>query len=110
MKLPNADSAIVAREKIVDYLLNHQHPDGAGKARLFDAVGFTAGQWHELADALKDLAKRSPTCRRMDSTHGSKYIVEGSIESPSNQVVNIRSVWIIDCGKQVPRLVTAYPI
>ena len=34
MILPNVDSLIIAEEKIVDYLLNPEHPDGAPKAQL----------------------------------------------------------------------------
>ncbi|HWH91799.1 MAG TPA: hypothetical protein VNV64_08385 [Candidatus Binatia bacterium] len=40
MKLPNADAAVVAQEKIRDYLLNAAHPDNGGKAAFFVALGF----------------------------------------------------------------------
>jgi hypothetical protein len=52
MKLPNEDAAIVAREKVVGYLLNSRHPDGAGKAGFFESCGFRAEEWHVLAAAL----------------------------------------------------------
>jgi hypothetical protein len=42
MKLPNADRAFVAQEKIRDYLLNAAHPDNGGKAAFFMALGFRA--------------------------------------------------------------------
>jgi hypothetical protein len=32
MKLPDADNAIVERQKILAYLLNAAHPDNEGKA------------------------------------------------------------------------------
>lgn len=35
MQLPNASTAELSREKIVGYLLNPEHPDGAGKAAFF---------------------------------------------------------------------------
>jgi hypothetical protein len=38
MKLPNADKAIIDREKIADYLLNPAHPDNGGKAPLVQTV------------------------------------------------------------------------
>ena len=40
MKLPNAHLALVAKEKIEDYLLNGAHPDNGGKAQFFDSLGF----------------------------------------------------------------------
>lgn len=51
--LPNAAAAIVARSKIVDYLLSETHPDGRGKARLFSDHGFSASDWESLAAALR---------------------------------------------------------
>lgn len=35
MRLPNAQNAVVDREKIADYLLNPAHPDNGGKAKFF---------------------------------------------------------------------------
>jgi len=42
MKLPNAERAVVDREKIEEYVLNAAHPDNGGKAAFFLALGFTA--------------------------------------------------------------------
>jgi hypothetical protein len=109
MQLPNANTAELSREKIVGYLLNPEHPDGAGKAAFFYAAGFRVERWQELADALKSLAERVPVTRSVDSSHGSKYIVDGPIGTPSGRTVTVRTVWIVDRGSQVPRLVTAFP-
>jgi hypothetical protein len=59
MKLPNADKAIVEREKVADYLLNAAHPDNGGKAEFFMQLGFRREQWEILAAALKALAVES---------------------------------------------------
>ena len=40
MRLPNASLALVAREKVTDYLLNPAHPDSGGKAEFFHSLGF----------------------------------------------------------------------
>lgn len=40
MNLPNAERAIVEREKITDYLLDPAHPDNGGKAPFFEHLGF----------------------------------------------------------------------
>jgi Domain of unknown function (DUF6883) len=109
MRLPNADAANVSRDKVVEYLLNPQHPDGAAKAAFFAAMGFHVDRWQELANALKRLAEAAPVTVRVDSPHGSKYIVDGAIDTPSGRSVSVRSVWIVDRGSQAPRLVTTYP-
>ena len=41
MRLPNADLAVVDREKITQYLLNPKHPDNGGKAVFFVALKFS---------------------------------------------------------------------
>ena len=109
MLLPNVQSAIVSREKIVDYLVNPEHPDGAGKAAFFTAMGFRADRWQDLANALLELAKSQPVFATLASAHGSKYIVDGAIDTPSGRSVTVRSVWIVDHEGLTPRLVTAYP-
>jgi hypothetical protein len=40
MTVPNADRAIIAREKLVGYLLNVSHKRGGPKARLLQSVGY----------------------------------------------------------------------
>jgi hypothetical protein len=57
MELPNASSVEVSREKIVGYLLNPGHPDGAGKAAFFFAR--LASVWN----AGRSWLKRSRTWR-----------------------------------------------
>jgi hypothetical protein len=52
MKLPNADNAVVEREKIVGYLLNSAHRYGTSKARFFAGFGFHPQKWEQLAQAL----------------------------------------------------------
>jgi hypothetical protein len=109
LTLPNAQFAIVDREKITDYLLNPAHPDNGGKARFFLGLGFAAEQWQEFAGALRKLAGSFPVIERVESPHGIKYIVIGRIETPSAKSPSVRTVWIVDRGNDKPRLVTAYP-
>ncbi|MEX0613255.1 MAG: DUF6883 domain-containing protein [Pirellulales bacterium] len=110
MQLPNVEAAVVEKEKVVGYLLNPQHPDGAGKAQFFEAMGFRADQWQVLAGALRSVGESWPITRRVDSAHGSKYIVEGTLETPSGRAARIPTVWIVDRNAEAPRLATAYPI
>jgi hypothetical protein len=52
MHIPNPDQARVERTKILEYLLNREHPDGQSKARFFEQCGFRWSQWRRLAEAL----------------------------------------------------------
>ena len=109
LKLPNANLAAVDRTKVVEYLLNREHPDNGGKADFFIGRGFSPGDWDAFAAALRLLALSASVTRTMESSHGTKYIVDGPIESPVASQRLVRSVWIVDTGETVPRLVTAYP-
>jgi hypothetical protein len=57
MKIPNAESAFVAQEKIRDYVLNAAHPDNGGKAAFLMALGFRAEDWPALAAGLREIAR-----------------------------------------------------
>jgi hypothetical protein len=109
MRLPNARLALVAREKIADYLLNAAHPDNGGKAEFFTSLGFRREEWEVLARACRGLAIAAEVMERLESSHGMKYLLEGAIETPSGKVARVRTTWIVDRGRSCPRLVTAYP-
>jgi hypothetical protein len=110
MQLPNADNAVVSQDKVAGYLLNVNHPEGAGKAVFFSSLGFESTNWRLLADALRRHGQRHAVAKRVVSPHGVKYVVDGVLETPGNRDVIVRTVWIVDLGEEVPRFVTAYPL
>ena len=107
--LPNAQRAVVDREKITDYLLNSAHPDNGGKAEFFSQLGFSRDQWEILAAALKALAGSEEEITVTESPHGRKYVIVGKMHSPSGKTPLVQTVWIVDKGMDIARLVTAYP-
>jgi hypothetical protein len=109
MILPRAEAAEITEEKVKGYLLNPDHPDGVSKARFFVSMGFTAESWLVLAEAFRCLATATAVTKRIETDHGTKYIVDGKIETPSGRSPIVRTVWIIDRGREIARLVTAYP-
>jgi len=107
--LPAADRAVVELTKITEYLLNAGHPDNGGKARFFEACGFPASEPARLVAALKDLAAGGEVVMQVASAHGTKYVVDGYLESSGGRRPLVRAIWIVDKGQEIPRLVTAYP-
>ena len=110
MKLPNQKDAIVPREKIVDYLLSTSHRDGRHKAAFFCSFGFTAESWEDLANALLQHGVDHEIANEEDSLFGRRYVVDGIMAMPDGRTAMLRSVWFIETGTNVPRLVTAYPV
>ena len=111
VKLRNAHLAVVDRSKVLDYLLNEAHPDNGGKAQYFTLLGFSRDDPEGLMGALRDVAEHGEVVSSAESIHGEKYVVDGwlSVHTQESRQWSIRTVWIIDRGKDSPRLVTAYP-
>ena len=110
MRLPNGEEAYVAREKITQYLLNRNHPDGVSKALFFSGFGFDVERWRVLADALRILGATHDVVEISEIEWGIEYVVEGELETPDGRNPRIRTVWIVRRGSDTPRLVTAYPM
>ena len=111
MQLRNAHLGVVEPHKIVDYLLNSAHPDNGGKAQFFESLGFSAANPEPLISALRAVAQTGEVVESVESPHGEKYVVDGSVSSQTERRHRriVRTVWIIDRGSDAPRLVTAYP-
>jgi len=108
-KLKNADAAIVEPAKLSDYLLSLSHTDGKGKAKFFMGFGFNQENPELLRASLLEHGKTQPVVKSSVSEHGEKYILECAVNSPDGRNPCIRSVWIVDAGATMPRLVTAIP-
>lgn len=98
MKLPNPEKAHVGREKIVDYVLNAEHPDNGGKAEFFERLGFRRDEWKSLAAVFQRLAKKAEILQGIKSAHGTKYVNVGRIERPAGRAAAVQTVWILDSG------------
>jgi hypothetical protein len=110
MTLPNAEAAIIPPAKMRDYLLASEHPEGGSKAGFFLAMGFHPDRWQLFADAVREMITHNPVTQRLESRHGTKYIVEGNLMTLTARRVHVRTVWIIEPGESAPRFVTAYPL
>jgi hypothetical protein len=110
MKLPNRKQADVPLTKLKDYLLSETHAGGKTKAKFFRKCGFDESNIDLFMQGLITIAQNQEITEVVSSPHGKKYIIDGSISSPLNRIVNLRTVWIIDEGQEKPRFITAYPI
>ena len=108
MLLPNSENAIIAPEKLRDFLLSGSHPDNHGRARFFTALGYHQDIWQQLAS---DIAAQHLICDAdygHPSDYGTTYEIVAILRGPLGSA-KIKSVWIIDWEDDVPRFVTAYP-
>ncbi|MCA0425959.1 MAG: hypothetical protein LCH37_00850 [Bacteroidetes bacterium] len=109
MKLPNNNRSFVADNKITDYLLSDIHLIGKHKADFFKRFGFDIAD----IDTFKGSLIQHSTDRDIVKTKyldlGIKYELKCEIKTPDERNPCIVTVWIVENGKQEPKLVTAYP-
>jgi hypothetical protein len=106
--MPNADRAIVLREKLTDYLLSASHPTGRYKAAFFRSLGYERSSWEKLEFDLRELLAGDATPAGR-TVFGEKFEIRGEITGPNGRVAALVTVWIILAQDPVPRFVTAYP-
>lgn len=110
MKLPNGKNAYIPSSKLSDYLLSKTHPIGKWKGRLFRAHGFNETNVDLLEKSLISIANYEDLKDVVRSEHGTKYIIDGSVQTPVGSSIRVRTIWIIEVEQDRPRFVTAYPL
>lgn len=91
-------------EKLTEYLLSESHPVGFSKAVFFRNAGYTKANAVELLEELKKIAANE-VLEKSPRQGGMNYTITGLLKDS----VQIKTVWTIDDGSQIPRFVTAYP-
>lgn len=109
MNLPGASDAWIPPEKLTRYLLCLTHPVGGPKAKFFRHYGFHEMNVHLLEEQLLLIARSEQVVEVAESPYGTKYSVDGTVRTPTQQVLTVRSIWIVEKGRNAPRFVTAFP-
>jgi hypothetical protein len=108
MQLPNHALATIAQEKLTEYLLNTRHKRGGTKARLLAQFGYTVQYWRRLeADIRSGLDIEVDLVRPTE--YGTCYEIRMTLQTPLGVPLTVRTIWQIDGGTAVPRLITLYP-
>jgi hypothetical protein len=108
MKLPNGDKAVVEERKLRDYVLNPLHPVGKHHAILFDRLlGIRLDNAHALKASLLRAASTQEVARETPTPYGRKYEIRFPLDGPRDRRM-VLSVWIVEEGNDLPRLVTRY--
>jgi hypothetical protein len=107
LKLPNGHLAYIPPEKLTDYLLSADHPDGRHKAVLFERFGFDEA---ELRQTLLNLAASEDVVSMTEGARGTSFVIAHLVPAPKEpeRLIPLKSIWFIDRDASRPRLVTAY--
>ena len=109
LKLPNADRAVIPREKLYGYLLSSAHPVGRFKARFFARLGYRSDTWQRFDADLRSQHLSQDASLVETNEFGRKYEIRAILKGPLGPPELVVSVWFIPKDEDTPRLVTAYP-
>lgn len=108
MKLPYVDQAVVDVAKLRDYSLNADHESGGHKARVFRAaLGLTIDDAEWLRDQVLGIAREGDAVEGAPSEFGKKYVIDAELTHNDRRAI-VRTAWMIENGKNFPRLVSCY--
>jgi filamentous hemagglutinin len=108
--LPNLERAVIAIEKLRDYVLNPDHPKGQNKARVFKAVlGVERKHATVFAEIIKETLVRAPATKNEDSDYGSRWVTHHEIIGINGRSAIITVAWLFKAEQsEVPVLITCY--
>jgi hypothetical protein len=108
MALPSRALVVIAQKKLTDYLLNTRHKRGGTKARLLERIGYTVQNWRQLeVDIRSGLETEVDVVRT--TKYRAHYEIRMTLQTPVGMPLTLRTIWQIDDGTDVPRLITLYP-
>jgi hypothetical protein len=99
--------AIIAREKLTDYLLTPRQEDD--KARFLNQAGFTQDNPDDLETAIRRLtASEEASSDRVDE-YGIFYQVRGEIVGPNERSLSVITIWLEEAVSGDVRFITLKP-
>jgi hypothetical protein len=108
--LPNLDHAVVPLEKLRDYVLNTNHPDGRHKAAVFkSALGIEAEHAGILAEIIRGTLFRARAQEGLKDQFGDRWATYHEIVGLTGRAAIVTAAWIFKKEKaDTPVLVSCY--
>ena len=79
------------------------------RTAIIDCLGVAvAGSKEDSAQIIGKMV-REEAAKEEATAYGMRYEIVAPLRGPTGKSMNFRSIWQIDTGTQVPRLITMYP-
>jgi len=85
VKIPNADKAVIAEDKLRSYLLNVTHRRGGSKARLLVSMGYAPDDWQRLEMDLRNRHLMAEVDQSADSDYGMRFEIVAPLVGPTGR-------------------------
>ena len=109
MKIPNGDRAIIDKSKLTDYALNINHDRGGPKAKKLIRYGYSPDNWQQLELDIRKYHLTADIRIEKATRYGTRYEIRAALLAPINKPLYVRTIWQIDNGTDLPRLITLVP-
>jgi hypothetical protein len=109
-RLENGLRLDVPRAKLTSFLLDPQHRQNKGRAKLLFSYGFGPVNPSGLEYALLGQAANGTVQPAAPNPYGKKYTVRGLMDTPCGVPKMVLTVWQVDPDSGVARFVTIYPV
>jgi hypothetical protein len=108
--LPNLEEATIRIEKLRDYVLNMEHPDGGHKAAVFkEMLGIERRHADVLAELLRSTLPTAPAQPGKNDDRGARWTTYHRIVGFNAQPVVVTVAWIFKKEQsEVPQLISCY--
>jgi len=103
------DKTYIDSRKLIDYLLNLTHPEGATKAQYLNEMGYNQENYHILEADLRTQHLTRDAQPGKESNYGMKYEIVAHLVGPNGEKRLIKSVWMIRKNDTFARLITLIP-
>lgn len=108
MLLPEGEQAVVEDTKLLDYVLNPEHPIGRHHAMLFETLlGITRRNYEVLKAQLLRAATNVEVDAGKPSPFGQKFEMRFPVRGPLG-TRPVLAVWMREPTRMRPRLITCY--
>ena len=109
MRIPNSDRAVIESSKLTEYLLNIEHKRGGAKAKLPIQFGYSIDNWERLEADIRQFHLTQDVTVIKETDYGTRYEISTSLMTPVERPLVVKTVWQIDIGTDIPRLITLVP-
>ncbi len=107
--MTDSPTLTIAHAKLVDYLLNLDHPVGGWKAKFFLKHGFRGDDPEELASSLIRHAVAGWLGFVSPSSRAMMNVIAGPLLNPLGTAPQVSAVWHVSDASGDARFITAYP-
>ncbi len=104
-RLPNFKNAVIARDKLKNYILNPSKSNG--KSKFFNDLGYNMKNYKLLeAHIMQKLATNKAL--KYEKGKDGRISFQVNMALGVNRKEMVLTAWSIDAGSKIPRFVTAY--